>query len=62
MVKILSPLSNRWWHYTKEYELSPGDPIVLRRGQEFVLRIEYDRKISYKDDEILLVFTYGIYI
>ena len=60
-VKILCPRSNRYLHRTDEYEYKKG--VVLRRGQEFILKVEFDRKISPEKDKIALQFRHihGMY-
>ena len=52
--------SDRKKHHTEEYE--HNGRIIVRRGQEFAMKIQFDRKISTVDDEITLQFAYGEFV
>lgn len=47
---------NRKNHHTSEFE-KVGN--IYRRGQAFVIRVEFDREVKSDHDIILLQFTYG---
>lgn len=47
---------NRKNHHTNEFEKAGN---IYRRGQAFVIRVEFDREVKSDHDVILLQFTYG---
>lgn len=49
---------NRKNHHSNEFEKAGN---IIRRGQEFVLNVDFDREIKPDHDVIILQFTYGIF-
>jgi hypothetical protein len=47
---------NRKNHNTNEFEKAGN---IIRRGQEFVISVVFDREVKSKHDAIILQFTYG---
>ncbi|XP_048752164.2 protein-glutamine gamma-glutamyltransferase K-like isoform X2 [Ostrea edulis] len=48
---------NRKNHHSNEFEKAGN---IIRRGQEFVLNVDFDREIKPDHDVIILQFTYGL--
>ncbi|XP_060071611.1 protein-glutamine gamma-glutamyltransferase K-like [Ylistrum balloti] len=47
---------NRRKHHTKEFD---QEDLIVRRGQEFKLTIEFDREIDQAHDKVIFQVTYG---
>ena len=56
-VSVDLPAKNRENHHTTEYE---GDGVILRRGQEFEIMLEFDREFDEEKDNIRLTFETGL--